>query len=77
MQSAGASEELRTSEYDERKKKGWKRCDCPIFVSGTLNRKFAPSNHGPVGMGGARALAAKLKFAVDGVADPVPSHPEP
>jgi hypothetical protein len=25
---------LRTSEYDERKK-GWKRCECPIFVSGT------------------------------------------
>ena len=27
----------RTSEYDERKK-DWKRCECPIFVSGSLAR---------------------------------------
>ena len=31
-------EELHTSEFDERKK-GWKRCECPIFASGTLSGK--------------------------------------
>jgi hypothetical protein len=36
---AAYPEELRSSEYDERRK-GWKRCECPIFVSGTLARKF-------------------------------------
>ena len=36
---AGHSEELRSSEYDE-KKKGWKRCECPIFISGTLLGTF-------------------------------------
>lgn len=28
---------LYTNEYDERKK-GWKKCHCPIYASGTLNR---------------------------------------
>lgn len=32
-------EEFKSGEFDERKK-GWKRCDCPIFASGTLARKF-------------------------------------
>jgi len=40
---SGHPEELRTSEYDERKK-GWKRCECPIFVSGTLQGKFKRHN---------------------------------
>src|SRR5258708_5476463 len=35
----GHPEELRTSEYDERKK-GWCRCECPIFVSGSLGKTF-------------------------------------
>ncbi len=30
---------LRTSEYDERKKE-LKRCECPIFASGTLGERF-------------------------------------
>jgi hypothetical protein len=42
---AGHPEELRTTEYDERKK-GWKRCECPIFVSGTLQKKFKRHNSG-------------------------------
>lgn len=40
---AAHPEELRTSEYDERKK-GWKRCECPIFGSGTLAKKFQRKN---------------------------------
>ncbi|HLJ16789.1 MAG TPA: hypothetical protein VKV15_20000, partial [Bryobacteraceae bacterium] len=38
-------EESRTSEYDERKK-GWKRCECPIFLSGTLQGCFKRHNSG-------------------------------
>jgi hypothetical protein len=36
----GHPADLRSGEFDERKK-GWKRCACVIFVSGTLDRKFA------------------------------------
>ena len=36
---AGHPEELRSGEFDERKK-GWKRCSCPIFASGTLQGEF-------------------------------------
>jgi integrase len=37
---AGYPEESRSGEFDERKK-GWKRCTCVIFASGTLGGKFA------------------------------------
>jgi integrase len=40
---AGHPEELRTSEYDE-KKKGFRRCECPIFCSGTLAKHFQRKN---------------------------------
>lgn len=32
-------EDSRSSEFDERKK-GWRRCDCPIFMSGTAAGRF-------------------------------------
>jgi hypothetical protein len=35
----------RTSEYDERKK-NWRRCECPIFVSGTIGKHFRRQNTG-------------------------------
>jgi hypothetical protein len=41
----GHPENLRTSEYDERKK-GWRRCECPIFASGTLQGTFKRQNTG-------------------------------
>ena len=34
-----------TSEFDERRK-GWKRCECPITVSGTLNGKYRRQSTG-------------------------------
>ena len=37
---AGHAEEARSGEFEERKK-GWKRCDCGIFISGTLGGKFS------------------------------------
>ena len=51
---------LRTSEYDERKK-GWKRCECPIFASGTLNKKFKRYNTGQWEFEAARAVALTLE----------------
>ncbi len=39
------SHNTRSSEYDERKK-GWKRCECPIFLSGTLSGTFRRQNTG-------------------------------
>jgi len=73
---AGHTEELRSSEYDERKK-GWKRCDCPIFVSGTLSRKFARQTTGHWEWEAARTIAAKLEVSGRWTADPVlePSRP--
>jgi len=68
---SGHAEELRTSEYEERKK-GWKRCDCPIFVSGTLNRKFARQTTGQWEWEAARAIAAKLEGSGRWTTDPVP-----
>ncbi len=35
--TAGHRHEQRTNEFEERKK-GWKRCNCPIFASGTLQK---------------------------------------
>lgn len=51
----------RTSEYEERKK-GWKRCDCPIFVSGTLQKTFKRQSTGEWEWAAA-ALAARAKEA--------------
>jgi hypothetical protein len=55
---SGHKEELRTSEFDERKK-GWKRCDCPIFASGTLAGKSQRRNTGEWDWEPARLVAAK------------------
>lgn len=53
---AGHREELRTSEYDERKK-DWRRCECPIFLSGSLEKEFRRVNTGRWQWNEARALA--------------------
>jgi hypothetical protein len=37
---AGHAEDSRSGEFDERRK-GWKRCECLIYVSGTLAGKFS------------------------------------
>ena len=55
---SGHKEELRTSEFDERKK-GWKRCECPIFASGTLVGKAQRRNTGQWEWEPARVVAAK------------------
>ena len=57
---AGHKEELRTSEYDERKK-GWERCECPIFVSGTLQGTFKRQTTGQWEWDAARPIVASYE----------------
>jgi len=52
----GHPEESRSGELEERKK-NWKRCNCPIFASGTLRKKFRRQTTA-VGMGDAKPLRA-------------------
>jgi integrase len=59
---AGHAEELRTSEYDERKK-GWKRCECPLFLSGTLQGTFKRQNTGQWEWENAKPIAISYEAA--------------
>jgi hypothetical protein len=55
---AGHAEESRSGEFEERKK-GWKRCDCHIFASGTIAGKFKRKYTGKTAWDDARAVAAE------------------
>jgi hypothetical protein len=76
---AGHRHNLRTSEYDERKK-GWKRCECPIFVSGSLAQIFKRYNTGHWEWEDARVVATRFDVAgrwnshVSEPAKPSPTH---
>ena len=52
--------EFRTCEFNERRK-GRKRCECPIFASGTLNRISPRQNTGQWEWEPAKLIAAKLE----------------
>lgn len=52
----GHPEDHLSSEFDERKKV-WRRCECPIVASGTLNRKFRRQSTGQWEWANARAIA--------------------
>jgi hypothetical protein len=41
----GQAEDSLSSEFDERRK-GWKRCDCPITASGTLAKRYCRQSTG-------------------------------
>jgi hypothetical protein len=56
---SGHKEELRTTEFDERKK-GFKRCECPIFASGTLGGVASRRNTGQWELEPAKAVAAQI-----------------
>ena len=58
----GHPQNSRTSEYDERKR-GWARCECPIFVSGTLQGTFKRENTGRWQWEDARPLAISYEQA--------------
>src|ERR1039458_1576066 len=52
----------RTSEYDERKK-GWRRCECPIYASGTLHGNAKRQNTGRWEWDAARGVAERFRAA--------------
>lgn len=66
-----------SGEFEERKK-GWKRCGCVIFASGTLSRKFSRRATGKADWDEAKAVVATWEAAGawDGPA-PAPPPPEP
>jgi integrase len=66
----------RTSEYEERKK-GWRRCECPIFASGSLNRAFKRHNTGQWEFEAARAVAAAFELAGSWTANIQQAAPQP
>jgi integrase len=59
---AGHPEDLRSGEWEERRR-GWKRCDCAIHVSGTLGGKFARKATGKTTWEDARAYVSALEGA--------------
>jgi hypothetical protein len=57
---AGRPEDFRSGEFEERKK-GWKRCACLIFASGTLGGKFKRRSTGQNDWEKARETVSKWK----------------
>jgi hypothetical protein len=57
---AGRAPDSRTGEFEDRKK-GWKRCDCSIFASGTLKGKFKRRSTGVSGWNEAKTIIADWK----------------
>ena len=72
---AGHPHQFRSSEFEERKR-GWKRCECPIVVSGTLNKNFRRESTGKWEWDDARAVAAGVEAAGSWGVDIIP-RPEP
>jgi integrase/recombinase XerD len=68
------SEDARTGEFEERKK-AFKRCDCPIFASGTLGRKFCRQSTGQWDWSDAKAIARQWEAAKSWANEPVPPAP--
>jgi site-specific recombinase XerD len=58
----GHPEESRSGDFEERKK-GWKRCACPIFASGTLEGKFRRQTTGEWEWVPAKAVVASWEAA--------------
>jgi integrase len=54
--------QFRSSEFEERKR-GWKRCECPIVVAGTLNKKFLRQSTNKWEWDDARAMAGAIEAA--------------
>ena len=69
---AGRAPDSRTGEFEERKK-GWKRCDCSIFASGTLKGKFKRRSTGVATWDEAKSAIADWKSWDDELPAPVPS----
>ena len=75
---ASRPEESRTGEFEERQK-GWKKCACIIFVSGSLGGKFKRKQTGKSTWEEARTVVAKWEQAGnwEGVKAPEPQSVTP
>jgi integrase len=75
---AGHIEECRSGQFEERKK-GWRRCACFIFASGTLAGRFSRKYTGKSDWDEAKAVATVWESAGswDGVPTPQPLHDKP
>lgn len=64
--AANAKQDIPTkhlsSEFDERKR-GWKRCECPIVVSGTLQKRFKRHSTNLWEWAAARSIAEQFEAA--------------
>ena len=72
---AGHPEQSFSTEFDERKR-GWKRCECPIVVSGTLKKQFRRHSTALWEWEAARSIAREFEAA--GSWDrTIPESPQP
>lgn len=72
---AGHPRQFANTEFEERKK-GWKRCNCIIFLSGTLQGKFKRTTTGQWEWDQAHAIAARYEAANSWNGQPI-SIPSP
>jgi hypothetical protein len=64
----------RTYEADELRR-GWKKCACPIYASGTLNGRFNRKNTGRADWTSAKTIAAEWERVAPGTVHRHPLHP--
>jgi hypothetical protein len=69
-------EDSSSGEFEERKK-GWKRCECPIFASGTLDRTFRRKSTGQWEWEPAKATTAIWERAGSWTGSKASQHPPP
>jgi integrase len=73
---SGHPEEFHSGEFDERKK-GWKRCACPIFASGTLAGRSRRQSTGKWEWDDAKVIAGVWEQAGTWNGAPPPATPAP
>jgi hypothetical protein len=73
---AGRAEDSNSGEFAERTR-GWKRCACVIFVSGTLAGRFNRKRTGATTWDEARAYAAAIEAVGSWSHQPAPAVPAP
>ena len=73
---AGRAEDSNSGEFAERTR-GWKRCACVIFVSGTLAGRFSRKRTGATTWDEARAYATAVEAVGNWSGQPAPAVPAP
>lgn len=73
---AGRAEDSTSGEFEERAR-GWKRCACVIFVSGTLAGRFKRKRTGATTWDEARAYSAAIEAVGNWSGQPVLAAPAP